>query len=478
MFKSLDNNNSIPNNYVYTSNKGTEYTYHDGSWLNCETMSTVHSTHNFKMNQSALRQIAEHNERNSLKIGKTYVIKESKYTYVGRNNFTLNGSLLSESINSRVKMIVEADNKSQFSNIKLGSTENIEIPDKFKLDGFVYNKEKNAWWGTDTNENGNQYTGYIKDKSLVSELQNDAIERIKQYNKTDPYPVGTTVDYDGNTVTWNGDVWMVPGKGAYPSGFTQQFDSYYEENKNSLNSSETSQDDQSSNDNNSSDEQKPVDSNNDTTQNSGSSDVPNGYVYTSNKGNSYYKKNGQWFNSNTKKPINSSSVQMLERSAKAQIDKHNSTSPIKIGSEFKSKSGITYKYAGGNRFISDDGKLLPIATAQKVIDNLSSKTDDSTEQEPQDASVDNQTDTPNTDVPNTETPAPTQNNNSGTPPANDQNTNGLEGLANQIKSNPQAPRIIVLLTRGDDLSLLAADILLSGQQKEVAQILNSLNNEE
>lgn len=486
MFKSLDNNSSIPNNYVYTSNKGTEYMYLDGSWLNCETMSTVASTHNFKMNQSAIRQIAEHNNSSSLKIGKKYVINESEYVYVGRNNFTLQGSLLSESISTRVKMLVEADDKANFSNVKLGSTDNIEIPDKFKLDGYVYNKAKNAWWGSDENQNGDTFTGYVKTKSLIDDLNKDAIERIEHYNKTDLYPVGTTVDYNGKTTVWNGDVWMVPGEGAYPSGFTHQFDEYYEENKNSLGSSQ----EEAPANNNSAEEQgkeEPAASSADTTAStdtnagtSSSTEIPNGYIYTSGKGKSYYKKNGQWFSAETKKPINSSSAIPLERAAKAAIDKHNATASVKIGDTFKSRKGITYKYVGGTRFISDNGKLLPKDTAQTVLNNLWKQADERKAQEEPTQDAPEQ-DTVQNDQQGSPEQAPQPEPSQGDTSQNDSTTQGnepLKGLADQIKSNPEARRIIVLLSRGDDLSLLAADILLSGQQKEVAQILNSLNNEE
>ncbi|AFC21656.1 virion structural protein [Cronobacter phage vB_CsaM_GAP32] len=473
MFKSLDNNNSIPNNYVYTSNKGTEYMYLDGSWLNCETMSTVPSTHNFKMNESAIRQIAEHNRHNKLQIGKKYVIKESEYVYVGRNNFTLNDNLLTENVNSRVKMLVEADAKSEFSNVKLGSTENIEIPDKFKLDGYVYNKAKKAWWGT--TDNGN--AGYIKDQELIDELNKDSIERIKKYNEKDPYPVGTTVDYNGKTAIWNGEVFVVPGEGAYPPGFAQQFDDYFQNVYKSGNNNDSTEQQDKEDTVNTSDN-----SNTNEPQNTGSTsstEVPNGFVYQSGKGKSYYKKNGRWFSSETKKPINMSSAKPLERAAQNAIDKHNASASVKIGDTFTSKKGITYKYVGGNRFISADGKLLPKDTAQNVLNNLRQQADEKKAQEQ--GSTDNQEQGTTEPAPQPSTePTPTQGDN--TQDTNSNTDNGsddpLSGLAKQIKSNPEARRIIVLLSRGDELSLLAADILLSGQQKEVTQILNSLNNEE
>lgn len=313
MFKSLQSNNSIPNNYVYTSNRGTEYMYLEGSWVNCDSMKIVENAHTFKMNQSAMRQIAEHNEKSSLQIGKSYVINESEYTYVGRNNFSLQGNLLSESINNRIQLLIEANNS------------------------------------------------------------------------------------------------------------------------------------------------------NDPIQESSSIVVPNGYIYKSKKGNNYFKKNGQWFNSDTKKSINSSSVPMLERAAQNEIDKFNSSSTIKIGQEFKSKKGISYRYVGGNRFISDNGKLLPPDIAKKVLENLSQQQTDSQDSgQQQNSSTDVSTPSSQTEQGSTSS--------TGDVP--------LQGLANEIKSNPYARKIVVFLSRGDDLSLLAADILLSGHQKEAVEILKSLNTED
>ena len=492
MFKSFDNNSSIPNNYVYTSNRGTEYMYLDGSWLNCETMSTVASTHNFKMNQSALRQIAEHNEKGGLQIGQKYVIKESEYVYVGRNNFTINGNLLTENLNSRVKMLVEADDTAQFKNIKLGSTENIEIPDRFKLDGYTFVKNKGKWWGPVGNSNG-----YVTDKKMVSDLNADAIESIKSHNKNEPYPVGTTVEYNGETAVWNGTNFVVPGKGAFPDGFTQQFDDYFQdeykpsqENGNSEQGQDSNQDSPA---NDSTQDSQPETSQGDEvppeSSSSSSTEVPNGYVYQSGKGKSYYKKNGQWYSSETKKPINSSSAKPLERAAQASIEKHNASASVKIGDTFTSKKGITYKYVGGDRFISDQGKLLPKDTARTVLDNLWKQADERKAQGQNDQSTEQ-----NSDEQNSGEPTPPESSSTDAPPAQDNTSdagnagNGsestedandpLKGLAQQIKSNPEARRIIVLLSRGDALSLMAADILLSGQQKEVAQILKSLNNEE
>lgn len=567
MFKTLTSVNSIPNNYVYTSGRGTEYMYLEGSWINCDSLKIVENTHTFKMNQSAIKQITEQNSKNTLQIGKKYVINESTYTYIGRNNFSLGGNLLSESMNSKIQRIVESD-EAIFSNFVSGDKENPTIPNKFVLYGdHLYNKEKNMWWA-----NGK----FITDVQDNKDLNKTALKEIDKYNKTDDFPVGSTMEYQGKTMTWTGLNWVYPdGKNA-GNNFSDKVQSYIDDNPDFINSSKNSDKNSTKNNengdnstgsdespykvgqhirdkygkvyrfdgtdfvdgsgtklsseetskilkgakewqdakkngtedefrknnttnlgsnaeqeqqspaseltqSNNSDDSSSQDSDNTTSSNDSSSDVPNGYVYKSKKGNNYYKKNGQWFNSETKKPVNSSSVPMLERAAQAEIGKLNSSSPVKIGQEFKSKKGITYRYVGGNRFISDNGKLLPPDTAQKVLASLSKQSSgDENSQQDQSQDSNSSVQDANTDI----------SNDSGTPPqeqpqpgniSGDEGTSSnepLNGLANEIKSSSYARNIIVLLSRGDDLSLLAADILLSGQQKEVAEILKSLNNKD
>lgn len=483
MFKSLQSNNSIPNNYVYTSNRGTEYMYLEGSWVNCDSMKIVENAHTFKMNQSAMRQIAEHNEKSSLQIGKSYVINESEYTYVGRNNFSLQGNLLSESMNTRVHRLVEADEEQHKPGQK-----NDQIPNYFQTsygrnnDRYYY---KDGWWINKDSE----HQQAVHNPRLNTEITNDALDIIHQHNN-DPkaaMPIGTQIEHNGKTLTYIGDAFVTDEGRRTNSEFTDRMEKKAKEDKSAQGSGqgepaaegepqgqdtapEATPDSQGASD-------APEQDSGSTESSSG--EVPNGYVYKSKKGNSYFKKNGQWFNSATKQPINSSSVPMLERAAQGEIAKFNSSSPIKIGQEFKSKKGITYRYVGGNRFISDNGKLLPPDTAQKVLANLSqqqSGEQGSSEGQPQGEPQDSGTDTGSTDsgTPQGEPEQGANQGSEGAPQGNDP----LQGLANEIKSNPLARKIVVLLSRGDDLSLLAADILLAGQQKEAAEILKSLNTED
>jgi hypothetical protein len=549
--------------------------YLEGSWVNCDNLNIVENTHTFKMNQSAVKQIAEQNSKNTLQIGKKYVINESTYTYIGRNSFSLGGNLLSESMNSKIHRIVEASTP-KFSNFVAGNKDKPVIPNKFSLnDHYVYDKDKNAWWSRDGH--------YITNKTDSEDLFKSAYKDIAKYNNEESYPVGSSMEYNGERMTWTGNNWVYENGRIAGNKFTDLVDSYITDNpdfinsstssdstNNSENSSTSSDSDQSpykvgqhirdkygkvyrfdgtdfvdssgtklssdetskilkgakewqdaKNNGNedeyrknnttnlgsktvqdpkspeqeqqsspeqeqqsSSPEQEPQSNNSDVSDsqasdennssNDLSSDVPNGYVHKSKKGNSYYKKNGQWFNSATKRPVSSSSVPMLERSAQAEIGKLNSSSPVKIGQEFKSKKGITYHYVGDNRFISDNGKLLPPDTAQKVLASLSQQSsgdESSSEDQPQDKNTDtsNGSGTTSQEQPKTGTTSGDEGTNSNEP---------LQGLATEIKSSSYARNIIVLLSRGDDLSLLAADILLSGQQKEVAEILKSLNNED
>lgn len=328
MFKSIGNDNSIPNSYIYTSHRGTEYMYLDGSWINCETMNEVSNVHNFKMNQSAIRQIAEHNNNSTLKIGKTYIINESAIVYVGRNTFTKNGNLLNENINNKVKKLVEANNEDSDS------------------------------------------------------TESDA-------------------------------------------------------------------------------------------------SVPNGYVYISGKGKTYMNRNGTWYDTSTKKPINSSAAQSLQRAALAAIQKHNQSEPVKIGQEWTSGKGNVFTYVGNNRFISKDGKLLPAGTATKALQQLqggenSGESSGNTEEQPE------QNQGSQNPQPQPSNPEPNNSGNSGNSGStgNSTDNSSLEALAREVKSSPNARRIIPLLSRGDAVSLMAADILLSGQEKEAKQIIQSLNNKD
>lgn len=207
--------------------------------------------------------------------------------------------------------------------------------------------------------------------------------------------------------------------------------------------------------------------------------VPNGIRITSKNGNVYQKKDGQWFNIETKKALNSSAAQGAERSAQKMIQIHNSNEDnIKIGSTVTSKSNKTYTYLGGDRFMDAGGRLLPKSTAQALIQKHKDEKSSGKEEDEQktgssdDTSTDTTDDTNTTD--NTNSPDDTS---GGTGETDNQSSdNPIQELADKINASPYARKIKVLLTRADKVSLLAADIFLSGKREEVTQFIKSLNN--
>lgn len=207
--------------------------------------------------------------------------------------------------------------------------------------------------------------------------------------------------------------------------------------------------------------------------------VPNGIRITSKNGNVYQKKDGQWFNIETKKALNSSAAQGAERSAQKMIQIHNSNEDnIKIGSTVTSKSNKTYTYLGGDRFMDAGGRLLPKSTAQALIQKHKDEKSSGKEEDEQktgssdDTSTDTTDDTNTTD--NTNSPDDTS---GGTGETDNQSSdNPMQELADKINASPYARKIKVLLTRADKVSLLAADIFLSGKREEVTQFIKSLNN--
>lgn len=458
MLNYFGNTNLVPNGYVYTSHTGSKYVFLEGLWFNNSSMNLIDPSTYGNMYISAQKQIVEHNTKNKLKIGQTYLREGHEHVYIGEGNYTQNGQI-----------VTEADNPA-LSNLVLGSTDNIVIPDKFKLDGgdYVYSTDK-GWWGKQGNA-----TGRITDKTLLSDLNADAIERIQHYNKTDPYPVGTTVDYNGEQAVWNGDEWRVGSKGVLPSGVVSKIDDFVEAEK----SKETNTDPEPS-----TSEPQPEAQPAPTSQ--PSAGVPNGFVYTSGKGKQYYKKGGEWYISGTKNKVNSSAARPLEQAAAKKIAELNASSDLKIGeTTWTSSKGKQYTYVGDDRFIGADGKMIPKGMAEKVKNDLAAKKDDHKEENSEikdkvDADIDDTSTATPEDRKEEEKVDQEQAVDDHDAKEDDQaeGEDKIKGLADKIKSQPTniARKITVLLTRADKLSLMAADILLSGQADKVKQILQTLN---
>lgn len=214
------------------------------------------------------------------------------------------------------------------------------------------------------------------------------------------------------------------------------------------------------------------------------SGAPDGYVYTSGKGKQYYKKGGEWYISGTKSKVNSSAARPLEQAAMKKIAEHNSSNNLKIGeSKWTSSKGKEYTYVGDDRFISSDGKILPKSMAEKVRNELDAKRDDHKDENSEikdkvDDTVDNDSTATPEDRKEEEKIDQDQaiDDHDANEDEHGEGEDKIKSIANKIKANPDTARkITVLLTRADKLSLMAADILLSGNVDKVKQILQTLN---
>lgn len=216
-------------------------------------------------------------------------------------------------------------------------------------------------------------------------------------------------------------------------------------------------------------------------------EIPLGYTYTTPKNRSYVKKPKGWLSLASDNYLNQSAVAGLEDAAKRSIQKHNETEATPIGYVWVSNKKIPYTYVGNNTFVGKNGRVVPAHVAEQILNKNKRLHDEKKQREElnkvsDDGSVDLQPDAfgdeikkepkvePKSEVPPQEPKPDSQSTSTSTDSAG-----SLEELANIIKSHPYKRKIAILLSRGDDVSLLAADILLSNKTKEAVEILNSLN---
>lgn len=218
-------------------------------------------------------------------------------------------------------------------------------------------------------------------------------------------------------------------------------------------------------------------------ENVDSVEIPYGYVYTTGKGNSYVKKKKGWQSVKSENFLNSSSSSSLEEAAKRKIAEFNKDASTPIGWKWKSKKGNEYTYVGNGNFFDANGKVqVPKHIAEQLLatneheHNASKQAEElkKTTEPQSDGSVDLQPDAFDepTKEPSNVTGASEDEQSS---PAGTSESSSIEDLAQMIKNHKDARKITILLSRGDAVSLLAADILLSGKTKEAVDILNSLN---
>lgn len=215
-------------------------------------------------------------------------------------------------------------------------------------------------------------------------------------------------------------------------------------------------------------------------------EIPLGYTYTTPKNRSYVKKPKGWLSLASDNYLNQSAVAGLEDAAKRAIQKHNETEATPIGYVWTSNKKIPYTYVGNNTFVGKNGRVVPAHVAEQILNKNKRLHDEKKQREElnkvsADGSVDLQPDAFGDEVkkePSKEPSLEPNNLKTSEEPKSSSDVGGsssLESLASTIMSHPYKRKITILLGRGDAVSLLAADILLSNKTKEAVDILNSLN---
>lgn len=545
-------NKIVPNGYIYTSHKGSEYIVLEGVWFKHDNLKMVDPSKTHKMNEAAIAQIMNHNSTSKNLIGESFDITGNTYVYLGEGRFTENGIVITEDAlpnellsyyelpQNNIK-VTEAIDSSDFSNFKKADPNKVEIPSGFKVGEHTYMKNKGVWQSGGT---------AVTDKTFNKELNTDAINKIKELNKTEAYPINSTIEYKGEPLVWNGLSWIdSKGKQYKSSKFLDNIDEFiatapksdstsgeqeglsgvekglevgksrivdkngkvfiyqggdqfvnpddesvlpteralqhikrYKQHQKGITATTDLDTGVTSTASNATPEPAPGQSNSTepsspapSESGKGTSSIPDGFMITSKAGVQYLRKAGQWISSKTKKPMNASAAKSIDMAAERKISEHNASSPVKIGDTWTSSKNKEYTYVGDERFVSADGKMIPKSSAKQIFDKLSNeKQPEPAQNEPEGQQGQPEPEVQPTNEPEVQ-PEPTNE-----PEAQPEDTQAggspLDALAQEIKKHPKARKITVLLTRGDKVSLLAADLILSGKESEALDILKALNS--
>ena len=492
MINLFGTNKVVPNGYIYTSHKGSEYIYFEGIWFDHKNMKMIDPNKAPQMNEAAIKQIVEHNSNNSRMIGESFTFTGKTYTYVGKDRFSEDGvlsesSILSEVIaeGERVYNVPRETLDKQWNNLGFfilpPFVEDVRIPAGFELKGFRFSPKKSRFM--------NVRDGSLADNMMNRKLWAEASSIAKSMrHKDDILPVNSTIMIRDNNsrAEWNGtDFSGTDGEVVIPAqkanDIKMKYTNFIKQNPTmfpDLSGSKQSEPEQPKHQSGVVRSEQPsqvseADEHN-STETSSITEVPEGYLITSRAGVQYIRKGGKWISSQTKKPMNSSAAASIDRAAIAKINKFNETADVKIGDKWKSNKGIEYTYVGDDRFISSNGKLAPKSSAQGILDKMRASKEPTEDEVQQDTVQDTVQD--DSKEASDEVKVQDTTSNSTEEPVQGGEGADLESLASQIKAHPKARKITVLMTRGDKVSLLAADLILAGKEQAAIKILKALNS--
>lgn len=470
----------VPNGYIYTSHTGAKYVFLEGMWFNDSNMMMVDPQKYPNMYMSARQQIVEHNNKSNtaFKIGKNYFHDGKECTFIGENRFHSidDGIILTESEvitelmgdDERVYQVSKETLQKEWSTLKFyilpPHAQDISIPAGMVVQGYKFIPNSHRFVEVQSgrpvspemtrklSEEGLRIARQMAAKNKIIPLKSVLI----QGNVRSEWNGKEFCDNDGNVVVSEQDSKAIfHAYSQFIKANPQDFPSL---------TGETAGEEQRFGS-----VPKPMQSKEKVTEadeEQSTIGVPDGYHFTSGKNKTYAKQNGSWFDIESKKQLNSGAAKSVENAAQRAILKHNESGAMKIGTKVTSKKGKEYVYVGGERFVGADGKMIPKSAAQGILDRYTAS---KSEEEHKPDTIPQEEPSPEVRSEPKEEPKPV-------PEPEVEHGNEMESLASQIKASPYNKKITVLLTRGDKVSLLAADILLSGNKDEVVQILKSLNN--
>lgn len=487
---------TVPNGYVYTSHTGAKYVFLEGFWFNDSNMLMVDPRKYPSMYASACQQIVEHNlASNEYKIGKKYIIEGKECTFIGENRFeSKDGILLTESEivtelmadDHRVYNVSKETLQKEWNELKFyilpPYADDISIPAGMEVGGFKYVPKNHRFVDIKS--------GHPVDPVMTRKLSDEGMRIARQLaSKNKLIPIKSTLVQGNSRCEWNGKDFcdndgnvVIPEQNAHTIiNAYQKFVKNHPEDFPTLTGEHEHSEQRFGSGEKPEQRGKPtafatkesINEADEEIEDFESITVPDGYRMTSSKGKTYTKKNNMWYDIETKKRLNTSASKSVELAAQRDIFRHNNSGAMKIGTKVKSKQGKEYSYVGGDRFISADGKFIPKATAEKLLAKYDEEKAVQDDVKPEDSSTEqlHQKEEPKTKPENISEPEPEKESETDNIAGDD-----VQSLASKIKESPYAKKITVLLTRGDEVSLLAADILLSGKKDETVQILKSLNN--
>lgn len=226
--------------------------------------------------------------------------------------------------------------------------------------------------------------------------------------------------------------------------------------------------------------------------------VPVGYVFTTDRNTEFYKSTEGWKNQLTDKMVTDKMEERLEMAATEEIKKYNTEHPEgKIGDAYTDTDGVAYYYTGDD-FVSREGVSLDPELSDKALRYIAKQNKPSTQkaqkqvsdQKPNVGKVAPKDKGENKVPPKQPSPAPEKSETKPTPrnvakktptktptqPVTDKVVDigvseELNKLVGAIKQHPQRSKIKALLQKGDEVSLLAADIIMYGKNDEAKMLI-------